>query len=202
MMSSKDFIDSGILEQYVLGYASPSEITEVEKMAAADPLIRLEIETIAIALETYALENAIEPKPEIKPFLMATIDYSERIKSGEPVTYPPMLNENSVIEDYTIWLHRNDMVLQGADTLFAKIIGYTPEATTAIVWIKDYAPQEVHNHEYERFLIVEGTCNIIVEGKVNQLMPGDFFAIPLYKSHMIKVTSGIPCKVILQRIAA
>ncbi len=202
MNTSKDYIDSGILEQYVLGYTTPAESKEVEMMAASDRAIQLEIEAISKSLETYSMVNAVDANPIIKPFLLATIDYSERIKNGEPVSFPPVLNENSVVEDYTIWLTRNDMVSQDADTLFAKIIGYTPEATTAIVWIKDYAPQEVHDNEYEKFLIVEGTCNIIVGEEINQLIAGDYFAIPLHKKHMIKVTSSIPCKVILQRIAA
>ena len=94
------------------------------------------------------------------------------------------------------------MVSTDQEEVFAKIIGYTPEAITAIVWLKDYAPHEVHDNEYERFLIVEGTCDIIVEDEVNQLVPGDYFAIPLHKKHLVKVTSSIPCKVILQRVAA
>ena len=202
MIPGKNYIDSGILEQYVLGNTSLLESKEVEMMAASDPAIRLELEKIAEALETYAMINAVNSNPVMKPFLLATVDYSERINSGEPVSFPPILNENSLIEDYAVWLNRDDMVSQDADALFAKIIGYTPEAITAIVWIKDYAPQEVHDNEYEKFLIVEGTCNIIVGEEVNQLIPGNYFAIPLYKKHLVEVTSLIPCKVILQRIAA
>lgn len=202
MKTSKDYIDSGILEQYVLGHTSPGESEEVEMMAASDPAIRMEIEAITNALETYTMENAVAPNPVIRPFLLAMVDYSERIINGEPVSAPPLLNQHSAIKDYAAWLNRDDMVSQGAGDLFAKIIGHSPEATTAIVWINDYAPQEVHDHEYEKFLIVEGTCNIIVGEEVNPLIAGDYFAIPLHKTHMVKVTSSIPCKVILQRIAA
>ena len=201
-MTSKEYIDSGILEQYVLGTASSDESREVEMMAAADPAIREEIETICETLEAIAMANAVEPNPVIKVFLMAAIDYSERIKNGEPVSAPPQLNENSKLSDYTDWLNRNDMVSPGTEDIFAKIIGYTAEATTAIIWLKDYTPPEVHSNEYERFLIVEGTCNVTVGDEVNQLVPGDYFAIPLHKSHWVKVTSSMPCKIILQRIAA
>ena len=202
MLTSKEYIDSGILEQYVLGNASSGDSAEVELRAAADPAIRQEIETICETLEAIAMANAVEPDPVIKPFLMATIDYEERIKNGEPFSAPPLLNENSKLADYTDWLNRSDMVSPGTDDIFAKIIGYTAEAITAIIWLKDYAPPEVHSKEYERFLIVEGTCNITVGDELNQLVPGDYFAIPLHKSHFVKVTSSIPCKLILQRIAA
>lgn len=201
-MTSKEFIDSGILEQYVLGTATPDEINEVERLVAIDPAIRQEIDAICEILEKFAMANAIEPDPIIKPFLMAVIDYSERMENGEPVSNPPLLTENSKVEDYSDWLNRSDMVSTGTADVFAKIISYTPQVTTAIVWIKDYAPQEVHDDEYERFLVVEGTCDIIVDGEANHLVPGDYFAIPLFKNHMVKVTSVIACKVILQRVAA
>jgi mannose-6-phosphate isomerase-like protein (cupin superfamily) len=202
MLTNKEYIDSGILEQYVLGISGTEESKEVEMMAAANPDIQAEIEAIARSLEILAKADAVEPNPVIKPFLLATIDYTERLKNGEPVSDPPILNESSRVADYAAWLNRADMASPGTADIFAKIIGYTPAAITAIVWIQDYAPQEVHDHEYERFLIVEGTCNIIVGEEMNQLVPGDYFAIPLYKNHLVEVTSSIPCKVILQRVAA
>lgn len=201
-MTSNEYIASGILEQYVLGTASPDVCKEVERRAAADPVIQQEINAICETLETHAMENAMEPDPIIKPFLMAIINYSERIKNGEPVTEPPLLTADSTPANYDAWLNRSDMVSPGTDEVYARIIGYTETVTTAIVWLKEYAPQEVHDDEYERFLIVEGSCDIVVDNEVNQLAPGDFFEIPLYKKHFVKVTSTVPCKIILQRVAA
>ncbi len=201
-MSSKEYIDSGILEQYVTGIATAQESKKVEEMAASDPAIQEEIDAISMALQTYAIANAIQPNPVIKPFLMAMIDYTVRLKNGEPVSEPPLLHNKSAITDYAAWLKRDDMIAPETEDIFAKIIGYTAEALTAIVWLKDYAPHEVHDNEYERFLIVEGTCNIMVEDQVNKLGPGDYFAIPLHREHILQVTSSTPCKVILQRIAA
>ena len=202
MFSVSEYIETGILELYVLGIASDEERNDVERLALEHVEIREEIEEIKVSIEVYGDAYKLEPNPVIKPFLMATIDYTERLKSGEPPSAPPLLTENSAVADYNQWLNRPDMVSADTEDVFAKIIGYTPEATTAIVWLKDYAPHEVHDNEYERFLIVEGTCDIIVEDEINQLVPGDYFAIPLHKKHMVKVTSSIPCKVILQRVAA
>ena len=203
-MTSKQYIDSGILEIYVMGMASHSEQEEVEMMAAANPDIRQEIDAISDGLEKYAQANAIKPSPVIKPFLMATIDYTERLKKGEVVSFPPVLNENSTLEEYAPWLNRPDLANPGTDRddIFAKIIGYTPEMVTAIVWIKQQTPREIHDHELERFLIIEGTCNILVGDKSNHLGPGDYFSIPLHEYHTVKITSSITCKVILQRLAA
>jgi mannose-6-phosphate isomerase-like protein (cupin superfamily) len=202
MKTEKEYIDSGVLELYVLGCTSAEESKEVELLALSSREIRTEIAAIEQAMEIYATVHAIDPNPILKPFLMASIDYTDRIKNGEPVTEPPFLNEKSVIKDYSLWLERGDMTAPPNEAVFAKIIGYTPNIITAIVWIKEYAPQEVHDHEIEKFLIVEGTCNIVVADEVHELIAGDYFAIPLHKNHLVKVTSAIACKVILQRVAA
>jgi mannose-6-phosphate isomerase-like protein (cupin superfamily) len=165
--------------------------------------VREEIENICTTMEDYGKQNALTPDPTIKPFLFAFIDYTQRLKNGEQASFPPVLNENSRISDYNLWIDRNDIKLpENFKDFHAQIIGYTPEMTTAIIWIKDMAPQEVHKHEYEKFLILEGTCDISIEDKVYNLKAGDYLSIPLYKNHDVKITSLIPCKAILQRIAA
>jgi quercetin dioxygenase-like cupin family protein len=201
---SEEYNNSGMLEKYVMGMGTDSEREAVEMMAAENPGVRQEIDAISDVLEKYALAHAMQPSPVLKPLLMAMIDYSERIKSGEPVTFPPVLSENSRPEDYTTWLKRPDLNLSlpEEDNLFARIIGYTPAMTTAIVWIKHETSREIHHHEYERFLIIEGSCDILVGDKSNHLVSGDYFDIPLHEYHMVKVTSSIACKAILQRIAA
>lgn len=203
-MTSKEYIDSGILEIYVMGMASGFEQEEVGMMAAANPDIRQEIDAISEAIENYAMAHAMTPSPVIKPFLMATIDYSERMKMGEEVSFPPVLHDNSTAEDYAAWINRPDLDFSDneEDNIFAKIIAYTPTMTTAIVWIKDDTSSEKHDHEHERFLILEGSCDILVGDKSNHLVAGDNFSIPLHVYHQIRVTSDIACKAILQRVAA
>ena len=203
MKDISEFIESGIIEAYVLGMAAPEEIREVEEHAILHPEVQEAINTFSDTLEQQALANAIAPDPIIKPLLMATIDFMDRMERGETASFPPDLNNGSKISDYTEWLNRTDMVLPTYSTdLYARIIGYTPQVTTAIVWIKEMAPQEVHTDEYEKFLIVEGTCDITIEDDVYQLKAGDFLAIPLHKNHHVRVTSDTYCKVILQRVAA
>jgi mannose-6-phosphate isomerase-like protein (cupin superfamily) len=202
MKSCKEYIASGILELYVLGQTTLEEDEEVKLMAGKYPEIGDEILAIGMALENYALENAVTPGPITRPFLLATIDYMDRMKNGEPFSSPPVLTGESKIDDYEQWINRDDMILpENFETLYAKILSYTPELLSAIVWIEKMAPQEVHDDEYEKFLILEGTCDISIEEDVFSLKSGDYLTIPLYKNHHVTVTSTIPCKVILQRVA-
>jgi len=199
----QEYIHSGILEEFVLGLTSEAESREVVRMASAHPEVQREIEEISASLQVYAERQAPPVCPTVKPLLMATIDYMERIRKGEWVTYPPELNEQSAITDFSEWLEREDMVLlDDFEGVYAKIIGYTPQATTAIAWLQYGSPEEVHDDQYEKFLILEGSCDITIDGTVVSLLPGDYLSIPLHKPHHVKVTSAVPCKVILQRLAA
>jgi len=203
MENIKGYIESGILELYVLGVTTKEETAHIANLALSNFEVREEIENISAALEDYTNQNSITPDPTIKPFLLAVIDYTQRLKNGEEPSFPPVLNETSKISDYQQWLNRADVKLpEDFKDFHAKIIGYTPEVTTAIIWIKDMAPAETHKHELEKFLILEGTCDITIDNKVHSLKAGDYLSIPLYKKHDVRITSSIPCKAILQRIAA
>ncbi len=197
------FIESGIIEMYVMSQLGPEEKAEVERMAVLYSEVRHEIEDISIALEGFAKLHAKEPDPTIRPFLMASIDYMERLKNGEPPSFPPILQQSSKIADYSEWLNREDMQSkEPLEGIQVNIIASTPAATTAIVWLQHGAPPETHSSELEQFLIVEGTCDIVIEKDVHQMKAGDVLIIPLHLSHYVRVTSAEPCKIILQRVAA
>lgn len=186
-----------------MGLVSEAESMEVMRMAASYPEIAREIEAISVSLEMYAEKQAPPLDPTIKPLLMAMIDYMERIRLGEWVTFPPELHEGSTATDFSDWLNRADMVLpDDFEDFHARIIGFTPEATTAIAWLRYGAPEEVHDAQYEKFLVLEGSCDITIDGQVVSLVPGNYLSIPLHKPHNVRVTSAVPCKVILQRLAA
>ncbi|TDQ11207.1 cupin domain-containing protein [Pedobacter metabolipauper] len=203
MEDLQELIETGLLELYVLGDTNEQDNLLIEKIGAANPQLWAEVDAIGLALEKYALDNGIVSNPIILPFLMATIDFSDRMQAGETPVIAPILHEGAVAADYQQFLERKDMIMpDNFKDVFARILSYTPEAITAIVWISQMAPQEVHDHEYERFLILEGTCDIHIEEDIFHLVPGDYLQIPLHKSHHVMVTSKIPCKVILQRVAA
>ncbi|SEA85322.1 cupin domain-containing protein [Pedobacter hartonius] len=205
MKDLQEFITSGILEQYVLGDTSDEEDAEVLMMAGKFPEeIAGEILGISTALEYYALENAIEPDPVIGPFLLAKIDYMDRLMAGELFSVVPPLSEFSLIEDYAEWINREDMVApEDFEGIFAKILSHTDALTAALVWLREMAPQEVHDDQYERFLILEGSCDIAIEDHgTHSLKRGDYLQIPLHKNHHVTVTSIFPCKILLQRVAA
>jgi mannose-6-phosphate isomerase-like protein (cupin superfamily) len=204
MDNVKDYIESGILELYVMGSVSLEETAEVERMAKLYPQVQTEIDIIIETFQTSTILNTKKPIPNVKALVMATIDYTERIKNGETPSNPPILTALSTKEDYAEWLNRSDLQLVSeSEDMYGKIIGFTEKATTLITWLKTGAPFEVHENQLERFLILEGTCQIeYANGEIHHLKAGNFIEIPLFMGHTLTVTSSIPCKVILQRVAA
>ncbi len=65
-MEIKAYIESGILELYVLGQLSLEERQDVERMAAEHEAIRTELSEIENSMQLYAQEQAIEPAEEVR----------------------------------------------------------------------------------------------------------------------------------------
>ena len=201
-MDLNSYLNSGIIQAYVLGIASPEEMQELESYSDLYPEIDLAIHQFSLDLEKQAVLLASKPPAVVKTNVMASLDLMDRMMKGEKLGTPPLLSENSKIEDYAEWLDRPDMKITGDfDGMFAKVIGHSPELMTAIVWMQNMNT-EIHSDEIESFLVVEGSCEVTIGNNVYHLFPGDMMSIPLGFVHKAVSTSAGPCKVILQKLAA
>ena len=72
-MNTKEYIESGIIESYVLGASTIGESTEVERMALEYSDINAEIESVRNTLESYVLQYEKEPPAFLKDKIMAEI---------------------------------------------------------------------------------------------------------------------------------
>ena len=66
MKDLKTYLESGILELYVLGDLSSEEIREVENTIAQHPEVKAEVDVIENALQAYAVSNAIQPSDAVR----------------------------------------------------------------------------------------------------------------------------------------
>jgi len=85
-MNIQEYIESGILESYVLGSTTAEEAEVVEQLAQAYPIIQLEIDAIRDSVEEYALKFAKTPPPELKTKVMNALLELEEIQN---VNTPP-----------------------------------------------------------------------------------------------------------------
>lgn len=85
-MNVSEYISSGIIEQYVLGDVSSQEKREVECMSHIYPEIKEELEKVQLALEGYALENAIEAPQHLKKNIFDLIQKESPKTAAESAT--------------------------------------------------------------------------------------------------------------------
>lgn len=65
-MNTQEYIQSGIIESYVLGMASSAEAAELEQLCLQYPEIKQALTNFELALEANALTNAVAPPPKLK----------------------------------------------------------------------------------------------------------------------------------------
>lgn len=70
-MSPQEYIESGILETYVLGLATEEEAREVQRMMSAHPEVKEEVEAIEAALISHASLQANEPPASLREKIVA-----------------------------------------------------------------------------------------------------------------------------------
>lgn len=73
MEEGKAYIESGILELYVLGQLTAPEEVEVIGMASQYPKVKQEIEAIEVAMEEYAVQHAIQPSAGLEEKILEKI---------------------------------------------------------------------------------------------------------------------------------
>jgi anti-sigma-K factor RskA len=74
-MNIQAYIESGILEEYVLGSVSPQEKQEVECMSHIYPEIKEELLRTESALEEYALKHQTSPPASLKESIFAQMNF-------------------------------------------------------------------------------------------------------------------------------
>lgn len=93
----KAYIESGVLELYVLGDLSPEEALQVEEMAAQHPEVKAEIAAIEQAIEQYAMQNAVEPSADVETRLLEKLGLSEVEPQKTVKPNPPVAQEANII---------------------------------------------------------------------------------------------------------
>lgn len=72
-MNTQEYIQSGIIESYVLGMASSAEVAELEQLCLQYPEIKKALNDFELALEANALSKAVTPPPQVKKQIFAAL---------------------------------------------------------------------------------------------------------------------------------
>jgi mannose-6-phosphate isomerase-like protein (cupin superfamily) len=197
-LNIKTYIESGILELYVMGQLSETESTEVAYYLDIYPELAKELEQIEIALENYALQNAIKPSQGIKQQLFDSIT-NLQLEDEMDLANLPFINKHS---DYKNWLKLIadfGKLPLGEDGRHIRVLRHDEEITQMLIVSTTDIEQEVHLIEHESFLILEGECRCTIGDEVRLMSAGDFMQIPLFENHDVQLISP-QVTAILQRV--
>jgi len=107
-MNIQAYIESGILEEYVLGTVSPQEKQEVECMSHIYPEIKEELLRSEGALEEYALKHQTAPPASLKESLFAKMNFdSVEDRAG---VEDSEITESSVVNNISDDIRNGDFV--------------------------------------------------------------------------------------------
>jgi anti-sigma-K factor RskA len=103
-LNIKEYIASGILEEYIFDTLSPQEREEVEALVAQYPELGVELNAIELGLEDIAMATAIQSPSSVKANIMAAIEKEdtklprqESVKEEPKVIPMPDGNSNAGI---------------------------------------------------------------------------------------------------------
>jgi len=89
------YIQSGLLESYVLGIATASEMEELQQMRRLYPSLNAEIIAVERRIEKTALEEAVLPSPYLKQRIFQHINWREELPPPDDKSRYTFINIHS-----------------------------------------------------------------------------------------------------------
>jgi mannose-6-phosphate isomerase-like protein (cupin superfamily) len=197
-MNIQEYIDSGILYDYSAGTLSEKERSGVERMCTRYPEIKDELDRLQATLENFAEKAATWPAAGLQETIWNTLENINKEKAGDLADLP-VINKYS---DHNNWkrIVIPFMPKEVNKDRVVKTIRDSGGITQMLIISKTDVEEEVHEHEQECFIVLEGECECHVGDDIYRLGPGGFLEIPLHLPHNVKVLSPYVVAV-LQHIA-
>ena len=177
--------ESGIIEAYCLGLLPENEAAEITLAAMEDPLLQQQIQETEEALKNYSHASRASA---LKESILTTL--SSMQVSRIDIANPPLINRNSDIAEWNEAIAHIEPETDHGN-IKTSFITYTPELQLCIAWLYNRLDEDEHHEDdfEESFLILEGSCECNIGGKILRLKAGDYLDIPFNTHHTITSTS-------------
>jgi mannose-6-phosphate isomerase-like protein (cupin superfamily) len=194
----KAYIESGILELFVLDLLDESDRANVLSMISQFPILKKEIEEIESTLETYANSIAIGPPASLRTKIEASLANAVKEQEMDP-DHLVLITEHS---DYRNWLRLVSEYFPEASESdsYYKVLKHENGITQALIVSSSEIEEGPHNEFHESFLILQGKCRCTFGEDSFYLGPGGYTQVPLDQHHKVEITSP-PVMAVFQRVA-
>lgn len=104
-MDIQAYIQSGIIESYVLGMATDEEVAEIEQLMIEHPEVQKALDDFSASIEAQAIANAVVPPPELKSRIMESLLLSNETSGLKmsAVTNDPSHLQAAPVRSLKIW---------------------------------------------------------------------------------------------------
>lgn len=197
-MNLKSYIESGIIERYVLNDLPVNEKRGVERMLHTYPELREELNAIELALQSYATSQKITPPHYLQEQVIKSLLNFEKEKAMD-IEDLPLINRFSDFKNWLPMVERLGELPLADDGRCIKILRCDEQVTQILIVSTTDIEEETHENEYESFLILSGACKCTIGNNVRLMEAGDYMEIPLHALHDVALVSE-SVVAILQRI--
>ena len=199
MFDISEYIESGVLEEYSLGLLPDSEKNKVDDLCREYPAIRTELAEIQQALSLYEAQLTSTPPAALETTIWNTLQNINK-ENHATLLDLPIINKYS---DHNNWKRIVKPLVPAVvnkDDTITKVLRHDSGVTQVLMISSTDVPDEVHENEYESFMVLEGECDCHIGDNIITLGPGGFIDIPLHTHHEVRARSGHVIA-IMQRIA-
>jgi len=121
-VNTQEYIQSGIIESYVLGMASPAEAAELEQLCLQYPEIKQALTNFELALEANTLAKAVAPPPHLKQQIFTALQ-SEFISEKNKVVEKTQALVTPLNETPVVKMNQSSRFLAAASIILLVISG-------------------------------------------------------------------------------
>ncbi len=184
-MNVRDYIATGILEEYCLGLLSNDEQEMVLQVCRLYPDVRKELTAIENAMEKMAAIRAVTPNSSLRGKLLTSLGFSEPVIKFALDDLPPT-RPNS---NHHSWLASLAHLIpaEPAEDFLCHVLRKDEVLAQMLIIAKNNVPEETHDNYKESFFILKGRCECTVGANTFMLGPGDFLEIPINVEHDVKM---------------
>ncbi|MFD2284977.1 cupin domain-containing protein [Pedobacter petrophilus] len=186
-MDLSAFLNSGLLELYLMGKLDQEEVLLVHQMRATHPEVVAELASLEAFFEREALQHAVKPDPKFDD-KMESLFLNLEIEQAMQLSDTPLITSFS---DADAWFEMISPLLPQGELggRFEKLLRNDDQVMQALVITPEGVDEEVHENLHESFLILKGTCICTIGNETITMGPGSFMQIPLNQPHTIAVAS-------------
>ena len=197
MVDVAAYINSGIVENYCLGFCTAEEVTMIENLAVQHIEIKNEIEKVRLSLEQKLLLKAVPPAASVKVSLMKAIYKQEAAVQHQ---FPPLIDNTISGEDLQKWVMDHISAPEiSQDDMQVIELPSTDLVINFAALAKSGHAEEMHTDFIEYLYIIKGSCIMKFNGIDKVYKEGEIITIKPNVRHSAIVTSEQPMFVLVQR---